>query len=211
MNLISHQVVETPYKFHSLQSDDIFHRSKRIFHPCLRFRRWNKKVSHRKSWDHFEWNSWQFCNLCDWKIPWAGPWKEYFEFFILKKLKNSDHWKISIQENSDCRPDELVEIGQYVTRCRVLWEWFQKMWNSNFCIFEIMKIIFLFARMSNHFWLLNEGLFLLERLVLNVFEPSNSGILRKWQTYAVIGWLVPFVYISSCIWVLAKDNGTKIL
>jgi len=63
--------------------------------------------------------------------------------------------------------------------------------------------------MSNHFWLLNEGLFLLERLVLNVFEPSNSGILRKWQTYAVIGWLVPFIYISSCIWVLAKDNGTK--
>ena len=61
--------------------------------------------------------------------------------------------------------------------------------------------------MSNHFWLLNEGLFLLERLVLNVFEPSNSGILRKWQTYVVIGWLVPFVYISSCIWVLAKDNG----
>ena len=124
--LISHQVVETPYKFHSLQSDDIFHRPKRLFHPCFRFRRWNKKVSHRESWDNFERNSWQFCNICDWKIPWAGPWKEYFEFIVQKKLKNSDHWKISIQENSDCRPDELVEIGQYVTRCRVLWEWFKK-------------------------------------------------------------------------------------
>ena len=74
--------------------------------------------------------------------------------------------------------ESLLVVNGHLRACSVIWT------------------LFLFAKMTSHFWLLNEGLCLLDILVLNVFTSQDNQPCGVYMIkFLCIGWVLPGMFI----------------
>merc|ERR1712227_777123 len=79
----------------------------------------------------------------------------------------------------------------------------------DFTMCRFAWMVYQFSIMTNHFWLLNEGIYLLKVVHLNNLQPIEAWDCRALISPIAIGWLLPLMLITIQVFLFALQSNSK--